>query len=319
MKIALIAPGYKPFPPNGWGAVESIVWDYYENLKKRENIEVVIVNTANPNTIIEETNAHDPTIVHVMYDDYIIVVPYLKCKRIFYTTHYAYITDPHFETKYDYYFNNFFKKAIQYQNMITMNLISDKLAAVYVKHGFDPRRINILSNGAREDLFLFIPLSPKYPEKSIYLAKIEFRKCQYKYQNIKNIHFVGNYHDSPFERSNPNYLGEWDKPTLYANLTNYANMVLLSQGEADPLVIKEALMAGLGVVISECSSANLDKNLPFITIIPNEKIDDLKFVESAIISNRTISLENRQAIREYALAHFSWGKIIDQYLSLVTA
>ena len=43
--IVLVAPGYKPFPPNGWGAVESIVWDYYENLLRR-NIDVKIVNRA---------------------------------------------------------------------------------------------------------------------------------------------------------------------------------------------------------------------------------------------------------------------------------
>ena len=29
VKIVLIAPGTTPFPPKGWGACESIVWDYY--------------------------------------------------------------------------------------------------------------------------------------------------------------------------------------------------------------------------------------------------------------------------------------------------
>ena len=56
MKIVLIAPGYKPFPPNGWGAVESIVWDYYQNLLKRGH-DVNIVNRSNPAEIIAETNA----------------------------------------------------------------------------------------------------------------------------------------------------------------------------------------------------------------------------------------------------------------------
>ena len=49
-------------------------------------------------------------------------------------------------------------------------------------------------------------------------------------------------------------------------------MILLSEGEADPLVVKEALIAGLGVVVSECSAANLDLSKQFITIIPNDKI-----------------------------------------------
>ena len=55
---------------------------------------------------------------------------------------------------------------------------------------------------------------------------------------------------------------------LYKGLTHYGNLVLLSDGEADPLVVKEGLMAELGVVISECASSNLDKDLDFITIIP---------------------------------------------------
>ena len=63
------------------------------------------------------------------------------------------------------------------------------------------------------------------------------------------------------------------KPTLYAITTNYANLVLLSDGEADPLVVKEAFNAGLGVVLSECATANLEViNKPFIDIIPNNKL-----------------------------------------------
>jgi glycosyltransferase involved in cell wall biosynthesis len=315
MKLVLIAPGYKPFPPNGWGAVESIVWDYYENLKKK-NVDVVIVNTANPHLIIQETNSHRPTVVHIMYDDYIGVVPYLQCPRIFYTSHYAYITHPEFETRYSSYFHGFFKTAILNQARITMNLISTDLANVYRKHGFQGK-INILSNGAREDLFLWRE-TPKYPEKSIYLAKVEYRKGQYKYQAIENIDFVGNYHDSPFDIRRTNYLGEWNKSTLYTNLTDYANLVLLSSGEADPLVVKEALIAGLGVVLSECSCANLDTSLPFITIVPNEKLEDMEYVKTAIVKNRKTSLANREQIREYGLTRFSWNTIIDEYLTLIS-
>ena len=59
-----------------------------------------------------------------------------------------------------------------------------------------------------------------------------------------------NYHDSPFDRNSVQYKGEWSKERLYDEMTNYGNLVLLSDGEADPLVVKEELMAGLGVVLS---------------------------------------------------------------------
>lgn len=315
MKIVLIAPGYKPFPPNGWGAVESIVWDYYENLKKR-NISVEIVNHADPNLIIQECNLHDPSVVHIMYDDYIIVAPYLKCKNIFYTSHYAYITHPEFENKYNHYFMNIFQKVINYSDRIRLNVISKDIKDKYVEYGFPESKINILHNGAREDLFKYTE-TPSKKTKSIYLAKVEHRKCQYKYQMLPDIDFVGNYANSEFDTTNPNYHGEWDKHTLYEKLTGYANLVLLSEGEADPLVVKEALLCGLGVVISECSSANLDISRDFITIIPTNKLNDLVYVNDAIIKNRIVSIANRAEIRQYGLDNFAWDKIINKYLETI--
>jgi glycosyltransferase involved in cell wall biosynthesis len=314
-KIVLIAPGYKPFPPNGWGAVESIVWDYYENLGKYPTIQVHIINTRDPNQIIASVNYKEPDVVHIMYDDYIIVAPYLHCKRILYTSHYAYITHPQFETKYAWYFQNIFKKVIENQTKVTIYAISEQIAAIYRKYGFQGA-IQVLHNGAREDLFRFSD-TPRKRDRSIYVAKVEKRKAQYKYQGVPQLDFVGNYQDSAFNTTLSNYLGEWDKPTLYANLTDYGNLVLLSDGEADPLVVKEALIAGLGVVISECASANLDTTLPFITVIPDEKRDDLNYVCKAIHTNRTVSLENRASIREYALSKFSWEGIVSRYLDTI--
>ena len=48
MKIVLIGPGCMPIPSPGWGAVERIVWDYYQVLSSNiEDMghEVHIINT----------------------------------------------------------------------------------------------------------------------------------------------------------------------------------------------------------------------------------------------------------------------------------
>jgi glycosyltransferase involved in cell wall biosynthesis len=312
MKIALIAPGFKPLPPQGWGAVESIVWDYYENLVKR-NIDVHIINQSNTTNIINECNAVPYDVIHIMYDDYITVVPYINCKKILYTSHFAYITHPEFEHRYSHYFHGIFKKVIEFQCRIHVNTISEQIKNIYQKHGYYSNSISVLYNGAREDLFRYTE-TPTKKDKSIYIAKIEQRKGQYKYQSIPNIDFVGNFHDSSFSRENPNYLGEWNKPTLYENVTDYGNLVLLSDGEADPLVVKEGLIAGLGVVVSECASANLDFSKEYITVIPNEKLDDILYVREQIEKNREISIQQRQEIRTYALETFAWNTIIDNYL-----
>ena len=314
MKIILVAPGYHEFPPKGWGAVESIVWDYYENLKALDyNVE--IVNNKDPSMMINIINNKQPNVVHIMYDDHIVIAPHLECKKIFYTSHYAYLTHPHFEQTQQWYFKNIFKRVIEYQDKIVINAISEKIKHLYIKYGFPGERINVICNGARQDLFDF-KTTPMYPEKSLYIAKIEQRKAQYKYQGIENIDFVGNFHNSSFDKNNTNYLGEWNKPTLYANTTNYANLVLLSDGEADPLVVKEAFNAGLGVVLSECATANLDLNKSFIDVIPNNKLDDIDYIERIIKSNRMKSVENRQQIKQYAQETFSWKVIIDKYCEL---
>jgi glycosyltransferase involved in cell wall biosynthesis len=309
--VYLIGPGLKPIPPKGWGAVEAVIGDYHENLIKRGIISTII-NESNLQQVITLCNNTMPDVIHIMYDDYIVIAPYLKCTRILYTSHYAYITHPHFSTDYSYYYNNFFKKAIGYQNRVTLNVISNEIKDVYRKCGFN-KRINVICNGAREDLFDFT-ITPTLANKSVYIAKIEKRKGQYKYQKLPGIDFVGNYQDSDFDINNENYLGEWDKQTLYKNLTNYGNLVLLSEGEADPLVVKEGLIAGLGVVVSECASANLDLSKPFITVIPHDKLSDLQFVYRKIVENRLVSIKMRQEIHQYAMDNFAWGKIIEKYI-----
>ena len=315
MKIVLIGPGVKPIPPKGWGAVESLIWDYYINLKKRNN-NVIIINEKKRETIIKKCNDENADIVHIMYDDHILLVPYLRCKNILYTNHFAYITHPNFKEKYKSYYLNFFKKAIEYKNKIYIFAISQKIIETFVNDGFPKEKIFLIHNGAREEEFNYNEKCNK-PNNSIYLAKIEKRKRQHVYQNIKSIEFAGNYHDSSFNTNLPNYLGEWTKPVLYKNLTNYANLILLSDGEADPLVTKEALISGLGVVVSECASANLNKNLPFIDIIPNNKLNDLNYVNNIIETNRNNSIIRRSEIRKYAIDKFSWKNVIDLYLKTI--
>jgi len=309
--VYLIGPGVKPIPPKGWGAVEAVIWDYHENLIKR-GIKSTIINESNLQQIVNICNNTMPDVVHIMYDDYIVIAPYLNCRRILYTSHYAYITHPRFATQYSYYYNNFFKKVIEYQNVVTLNVISNQIKDVYKKCGFN-KTINVICNGASEDLFDFTT-NPTLLNKSVYIAKIENRKGQYKYQSLSGIDFVGNYQDSEFDTNRPNYMGEWDKQTLYKNLTNYGNLVLLSEGEADPLVVKEGLIAGLGVVVSECASANLDLSKPFITVIQNDKLSDIQFLYRKIVENRLVSIKMRQEIHEYAMDNFAWGKIIEKYI-----
>ena len=129
--------------------------------------------------------------------------------------------------------------------------------------------------------------------------------------DITSLHFAGNIADGRYNKNN--YLGEWSKEHLYENLTDYANLVLLSDGEAHPLVCLEAMSAGLGLVLSEWATANLDLSLPFIDVIPEDKISDKDYVESIIKSNREKSITMRNGIRQYVIDNFSWENIVKNH------
>ena len=126
MKICIIGPGYKPIPPNGWGAVESVIWDYYMNLK--DNHEVNIINNTNLKQVIEEVNMINYDVVHIMYDDHVIITPYLKHNKILYTSHYAYITHPNFEQTQSWYFQNIFKHVILNKSCHTCRISKSKVS-----------------------------------------------------------------------------------------------------------------------------------------------------------------------------------------------
>jgi hypothetical protein len=191
--------------------------------------------------------------------------------------------------------------------------LSQGIASVYKSAGVPGSRIHVIKNGVRNDLFRFTK-DPTHPDRSVYLAKIDYRKRQHTFQDVDKLFFVGNIADDRFDSTHQGYLGEWNKQTLYNSLTDYANLALLSDGEAHPLVCLEALSAGLGLVLSERATANLDISLPFIDVISEERISDSSYITSILQKNRDASVPLREEIREYAL-NFSWESIVrDLYI-----
>ena len=156
-----------------------------------------------------------------------------------------------------------------------------------------------------------------YTDRTLCLAKIEPRKRQSLFQEIKSLHFAGNLADDQFDATSPRYLGEWSKQHLYENLTDYANLMLLSDGEAHPLVCMEAMTAGLGLVLSEYAHGNLDLAMPFIDVVPEKLINNVEYVERVLKENAAKSVTMRKSIREYSES-FSWRNVVEKkYLPTV--
>ena len=91
-----------------------------------------------------------------------------------------------------------------------------------------------------------------------------------------------------------------------------SNFILLSSVEnTTPLVVKEALICGLGVVVSEEVSVELDTSLNFIDVIPEDKIEDLSYIEDVLEKNSKYSIKNRNQIREYGIKTFGLSNILE--------
>jgi glycosyltransferase involved in cell wall biosynthesis len=346
MKIALIAPGIMPVPPTGWGAVEILIWDYYNQLRELGH-NVVIINKirshpsdqANPNTtycqeLIAEINSGGYEFIHLHYDVLYHIIPFLCTPNnnplLGFTSHYPYIDNP---SKHS---GDGFSPIFQFmcqghqqnhqQNHKCINFVlAQKDIDCLIQHGANPENLFKLENGIDPSLFTTLPdVNHPSRNRSIYLGKVSTRKRQYIYAPIAQscgIDFVGPLDwDSPVL---PNYLGCWAREQVHTQLTHYGNLILLSAGEADPLVVKEGLIAGIGIVITESIASvilgTLEglNQLEGITVIPNNKLDDLLYVEKEIKKNRECSQDARIKLREYAISRFSWPALLNKYIACI--
>lgn len=313
MKIALIGPGYREIPPQGWGAVENIIWKYYNLLRERGH-EVTIYNTKNIRSVAKDINAKDYDFVHLHYDEYARFFA-KKLKQPFCaTSHYGYINKSERWTR-GYYsvFADFFKVP----GVIPL---SGEMAALYRKRGYEGF-LRVLVNSIETEKITFRPVAGN--GKAICLGKIEPRKRQAwlarAMDGLAEIDFVGPMADPAFKEGKTcRYLGQWTREEVSEHLTDYSCLILLSDGEsAAPLVALEALAAGLSVVVTRAASANLEA-ADFITILPDDFEDPpaLRDVLARQIANNG-SL--RTSAREFAISRFDARKILDDYIAIMEA
>jgi len=311
MKIALIGQGIMPIPPPGWGAVEILIWDYYLVLNEMGH-NVTIINTPDKNEIIRIVNNGNFDFIHLHYDVFFHILNSLNCPKIAITTHYPYIDkmEKHRLDGYSPIFD-FLLKQEKYYHFV----LADKDYRVLLERGANPSFLYKMKNGINSNAFSF----SKEPllNKTIYLGQITPRKNQAKYQILENVDFVGNCGDNNFNTNNKNYLGHWNRDYLHTHLTDYSNLLLISEGEADPLVVKEALISGLGVVLNRSSSENLDTSHDFITILDNNKLDDIQYINNCITENRIKCITKREQIREYGVRNFDIHNEVKKYMNFL--
>ena len=310
MNICLIGPGIMPIPPEGWGGVEHLIWNFSKQLKK-DGDEVTIINIPDLQDIIKEANSHDFDAVHLHYDQFANIMPHLKCEKKMITSHYPYLENP--ESQYVFLYD-----LLKNSGSHVVSL-SDRIKDEFVRRGHDDDNISVLPCGIDTELYT-LDDTALHPDRSVVVGKLEPRKRQaFLQKKGLNIDFNGNNADPSFDTTDPCYFGEQSKQDIMDNLTAYANMILLSSGEAHPFVCLEGMAGGLGLVLSEQSTANLDLSQPFITVIPDDKLDDTAYLNEKIEENREVSLGMRKEIRDYCFTNFDWSSIIKQYKEIINS
>jgi glycosyltransferase involved in cell wall biosynthesis len=314
MKLALIGPGIMSIPPNGWGAVESLIWDYSLELDELGH-EGVIINTPNWDDIIQYLNEDDYEFAHLHYDVFYPIMDRIASEtdipKIAISSHYPYVDQPHMHHRDGY--NKIFEWFTNNKKYYIF-CVSKKDYEAFKNFGADESRLILSENGANHKTFTYKSHASK-PNRSLYLGQIYHRKKQWIYQSIDSIDFVGQNTNTTKFDPKINYLGEWTDEYKRHHLTDYANLILLSDGEnGTPLVVKESMINGLGVVISKYAAHDLPENLPFVTVIPDEKLEDISFIEEKIKENREVSINMRNEIRQFAIDNFSWEKLVKLYV-----
>tara|TARA_B100000123_G_scaffold272251_1_gene254261 strand:+ start:251 stop:1237 length:987 start_codon:yes stop_codon:yes gene_type:complete len=312
-KIGLVGPGIMSIPPSGWGAVEILIWDYYLELKKK-NVDVHIINKIRSSDkeqrdlnskyikeLLYEINNGNFDFIHIHYDVLFHISKYINCK-VGLTSHYPYI-DNISKHKSDG-FVSIFNDMINNNHLNFVLAEKDKMFL----ESYGAKNCHLLENGVSRELFSFCD-KPDFLNKTIYLGRVTPRKRQHIYCSLNNIDIIG----PGGEHLPQNWKGAWNRKEVYENLSKYGNMLLISEGEADPLVIKEALICGLGVVVNETSCKNFKQN-EFITVIEESKINDLSYIQQKMDENREKSITIRSKIAKYGYENFGWNKLIDNYL-----
>lgn len=307
MNILFITPGFGVWPNDGWGACENLTYELSNELRNLGHT-IFIYHSQNSNGLRNMILETSPDIVHCEYDDYVHWLFPLKDEfqniEFRFTTHYAYLTNQKLREGY----NHIFQDAIQATKKgIKLFCLSIEISNVYISNGANPSNICIFHNGANKNIrFADISLL----NKAICIGKVEYRKGQQYLTNIPQVDIVGPIHDKDIKLTS--YKGHWNRTYLFENLTNYSSLVLLSAGEAHPLVVCEAMMAGLSLVVSRVASANLDIK-PWIYIVEEVDFNNIDKLQTIICESIANNNQYRNEIRNYALEKFGWDKIALKY------
>lgn len=310
MKMAFVASGYIPTPPISH-SILTLIQEYKYHSEKNGH-QVDVFNHHDVEHVINEINSGNYDFIHLHARGFVKEFNHKLQQKFCFTCHDGYLLKPN---QWDDAFKQEFQSYLNTPGIITLSpaakqFFLDAGYAGYIStqvNGIDTTKVNLQKQGNG---------------KAICLGWIQPRKQQRLLAAIVDgnlaIDFVGPLDDPDFvEGATTKYLGAWSLEDVYQRLTEYSCLVLISKGEVAPLVVIEAMAAGLCLVISESASTNLHVK-DFIKVLPDNILTDPTPENKQIVCESIAKLIEynqscRQEIAAYAKDNFDFSHIIKNY------
>lgn len=311
MRIIFVAHGNEQIPPTGWGAVEQVIWQYTTRLRDLGH-EVILVNRKKWIAIAQVlwlclTRKVD--VVHCHAEKPVKVLSWLRGPLVVSTTH-----NPLNPNSLD----SSELKALRRCNFAPFHLILRADIEPLITERNPKAKCAVQPNGVEVNEF---QTRLEGNDRAIYLGRIQARKRQDDCARILagsgiECDYVGpDYGEivaSPELKNST--LGEWNRETLHQRLSEYSCLILMSKSEGQPLVVVEALAAGIPVVISPACTGNLDLSQPFVHVVERDE-DLIPAVRKAIAQRDALTAQ----IRAYAEQNFDYDSLVRRYLGQLEA
>lgn len=311
-KLLIVAPGNIPIPNNGWGAVEIIISETLD-LYTAAGFDVWVLNSRNRKKWKEAKRINFPIILsHSDIDNPRIRLTWPNSKIVG-VSHYGLGAYPEMWDKK-------FKKILFGMKSCDFVICLSKAVASTFSMYLPPEKILTIPNGSA---FKSTCDQPGEINKIICLGKVEKRKKQFELWEILKSSSIGITFAGPIidERvrgeiaKNPTlahtFTGPISRKSLSAELGKYTALILISDGEADALVLYEAQLAGLPVLVTQRSLGSQNPELDWIRVISEfPTADEINLALSAVISKAG-------SIIRYALENYNWAVRNEKLVSLL--
>jgi hypothetical protein len=311
LSILIVASGSVHIPTNGWGAVETIIAETIPTYLE-SGINVGLLNTQN---VLEWKKSlkisYDVIICHS--DTHIEKVRrYWPNTPLISVTHYGLAAQP------DLWHPSYRKVLSSLSHADKIVCLSPAIFKTFSQF-LPTEKLVQIGNGSSFS-------STQFNEKrntAVVVGKIEVRKRQFELWEYSKLHGLGIDFLGPIEDLRVSELIKRDKTQgavfkgprsrseLTLELPSYKALVLISEGEADALVLYEAQLAGLEIIVNSDSLGSQDPKLPWVHLV--DKFEDLNQVFQEISMNPY----DPHKIVAHAKKHYRWNARLKPLITLI--